>query len=842
MNEKTPDDFVRMSLPEDTEITLYRVNSDNEQRTFKIIEELGNGGTSIAYKVEYSGSDNNKYLYVLKELYPLAAVRNKCIRRFGKSLMIDEYEESAGKAHSYKNFRKQFEDAFKKQNVMATGNDAVANKTTSRPIGLYEDRNSSKKGNYSVYGLYQYDIGQTLKKYNESSILELIHIQIQIAEVIRSYHEHGYLWFDIKESNVNVIGSRSVRSVSMFDFGSLVLKERLVSYKSDSDQDLVVSFSLTSSVMLLPFELECLRESGSAFVDVKKAEKMISTLGKYGFQTDIFLLGSMLFKRLSGIAPTKNDCEQLQNGRFDMNRLKRVKEYPEQIKDKLRMILVKCLNYKDREKRYSSISEYMEDMNNLYNALIIQKHLENKKDYAREYVTYCCKQYLKVLTGDTNGKFRQLKDLQGRFDSRVSLWSEETEKEILPSVAINSSPGINGGEGNNRLVFLYGDGGMGKSTALYDYMRETASITSIYIELSQYEFIDKDTPFIFSKIFNDICKKFVDTGEELSNPQDILLESLRDPDKEDPRPKYVLLLDGYNEISRSERGKFDVEIAEIIDTWKNCRIVITSRNIPTDYDGKEIETYDHFNRFKFVGISENDRESLINDNFPKSADKIHKDERLWDVLRIPMFMGMFLQFDKERSSMVHTRGEIIDQYITIKEKEAADRIASKQTGDPTQGLFRSFLVRYALPIAANEMDQQRSFWINEYNIISNAKKAWSIYNAENESMIGCMLSLEIPDMPKKLREPTINILTNEAGYFYKREDGKLSLIHQYFKDYFAAKHIQNILNAAKALDDNKFSKETQLKFIKKNGLDYTWSDDVCIMLGEIIGDYKNTEK
>lgn len=849
MTEKPPIGSERMILPNDAEITLFRTNSDNDLMKFKILEVLGNGGTAIAYKVEYKGSDNNRYLYVLKELYPLASKGKSCIRRFGKSLMIDEYEETTGQAHSYKNYRRQFEDAYRIQNDMANGNDAVMNMTTSLPIGLYEDRESSKKGNYSVYGLYQYNIGQTLKDYKESSLAELIAIQGQIAEVIRSYHDHGYLWFDIKEANVNVIGSGTVRSVSMFDFGSLVLKERLVNYNADNDQDLELSFSPTSSVLLLPNELESIlssnRVSGFAFVDVKKNEKMIRVLGKYGFQTDIFLLGSMLFKRLSGIAPTENDCEQLQQGTFDLDRFERLKEYPVRIKEKLKRILVNCLNYKDRDKRYSSIAEYMIDINELYLALENQEGLKYIKGNAREYVAHCCKQYLyKSLTGDTNGKFRHLKELQGRFDSRVSLWSEETNKEILPSVAINSSPSINGGEENNRLVFLYGDGGMGKSTALYDYMRQTASVTSIYIELSQYEFIDKDTPFIFSKIFNDICKKFVDAvgfihEEELSRVKDILMESLCETDIEDPRPKYVLLLDGYNEISMKERGGFDTEIAAIIDTWKNCRIVITGRNIPTDNDGKKIETYDHFSRFKFVGISESDRERLIKDYFPGSFAKIRNDDRLWKILRIPMFMGMFLQFNKEQSSFVHTRGEILDQYITNKEKEVADHIASQQTGDPSKGSFRSFLVRYALPIVANEMDQQRSFWISNYNLVNNAEMAWTTYAKQRGLKIGRMLDIKVPDMPENFDDLTVHIITVEAGYFYKGEDGKYGLIHQYFKDYFAAKHIQNILDAAKALGDNEFSKEEQLKFIKDNGLDYTWSDDVCIMLGEIIGDYKN---
>lgn len=45
--------------------------------------------------------------------------------------------------------------------------------------------------------------------------------------------------------------------------------------------------------------------------------------------------------------------------------------------------------------------------------------------------------------------------------------------------------------------------------------------------------------------------------------------------------------------------------------------------------------------------------------------------------------------------------------------------------------------------------------------------------------------------------------------------------------------------AAKALGGVGLSQDDQLKFTKDNGLDYMWSDDVCVLLGELIGDYKN---
>lgn len=855
MNEKIPDGAGRIILDVNKEITLDLVNCENSTRTFKIVEVLGKGGTAIAYKVSYDGADNNRYIYVLKELYPVPAEGKSVIRRSGASLDIDEYDDSVPSSRRYKRLREQFEAAYRIQNQLATGEEAVSCMTTSLPIGLYEDHASSAKGNYAVYGLFQYQVGKTLKGYTEKSLLELIDIQRKIAEVVKAYHEHGFLWLDIKDANVNVVGAGAVQSVSMFDFGSLFSKTELMNYSTSEKTELALSFTPTSSELLLPQELESILSSkricGFSFVDPRKHARKIQTLGKFGEQTDLFLLGSMLFKRLMGTAPSIKDCEQLQDGNFDMTRFTKLNGYSELVVSKIRQILVQCLNYDNRDERYESVSAYMTDLKELYLELCTQEGLSIVEGNARNYVAICCERYLStILNGDTDGKFKHLKKLQGRFESRVSLRSDRNQKTVLPSTAIDSAPSLEGSDDNNRLVFLYGDGGMGKSTALYDYMRETASVTPIYIELSQYRFIDGDSSFVFKKIFEDICNKFIDAAgfvekERLSRIEDILMESLKVLDSNDPRPQYVLLLDGYNEISREDRGGFDVEIARIIDTWKNCRIVITGRNLPTDYEGKEITTYEHFSRFEFIGISEDERKSLIEKKYPERIVRIQHDERLWDVLRIPMFMGMFIQFDSNlfddgQNISIHTRGEILDQFILKTERDAAKHIAQRHSDVMTnQAALRPFLVRYALPFVANEMDRDRSFVMSEFQLVQAANKAWELFDDEENLMVGCLLGIDVPEKPKKIKQIFTHILNSEASYCYKTSTATYSFVHQYFRDYFAAKHVQNILNIAKALGENGLSRDEQLQFTKDYGLDYTWSDDVCILLGEIIGDYKN---
>ena len=143
-------------------ITLNAAGSDTEKRTFRILEDLGCGGTACVYKVEYEGADSSRYFYVLKEIYPFPPSGALPARRVGTSLDIDSYEDSVPERSGYRVCREQFIKAYDLQRELSQGEDRVTGLTTSAPIGLYEDRASSKTGNYAVYGLFRYIAGTIL--------------------------------------------------------------------------------------------------------------------------------------------------------------------------------------------------------------------------------------------------------------------------------------------------------------------------------------------------------------------------------------------------------------------------------------------------------------------------------------------------------------------------------------------------------------------------------------------------------------------------------------------------------------------------------------------------------
>ena len=59
-----------------------------------------------------------------------------------------------------------------------------------------------------------------------------------------------------------------------------------------------------------------------------------------------------------------------------------------------------------------------------------------------------------------------------------------------------------------------------------------------------------------------------------------LLNSLEQLTSPSGLPEYVLLLDGYNEISKEMRPYFDNELGNILRSWKNVRRASTKPAIP----------------------------------------------------------------------------------------------------------------------------------------------------------------------------------------------------------------------------------------------------------------------
>ncbi|MCR5141886.1 MAG: hypothetical protein K6C68_05075 [Ruminococcus sp.] len=881
-------------------LVLNELESGSEH-TFAVSKAVGHGNSAYVYEAEYlSGGISHRC--ILKELFP----RECGLKRDEKDRVTLYFAEqsSASKAR-YETIRHRYLNAYRIQNDFKNADhselDSVEDKMllsvgVSAPIGLYENEHGI------LYSVYECSSGLSYDKYKDSSLEDMLRIIIQTGNMISKYHKAGYIVLDIKESNILVTGGEDNRTAIQFDFDSLVKREDLINFTSSTSQDISISFTISDDMVPMPRELKVFHKS---YIDrrIIDTERILNNLGKSGERTDIFLLAAVLYRRLFGCIPLK-----------DLRNKENVWEIPEDasiyltvqiVRDRLGDILSKALAA-DIGDRYETMGDLIDDLRELmYLSIVVDP--EKQQLFAGSglvtMVTQVTEEHLRTRSrkhwralSDENGKFAQLRKFAQRFNSKVML-EDAKKNQFMPRDVIEQ----------NQYVLLVGDGGMGKSTAVYDYWTEQKDISDkaskicLYIDLSHYSELHentrnasegegltvKDLPvdlltYIMVNIIHSsgYSSLAIRQGDVLNDKA--LFKQMTALDHilsiETKSPKYVVILDGYNEIlNRSDRAAFESNLGKALNKWKNASFVVTSRAVTIKNDealeaSNNNDVFARLSRFSFVGVPDDEIKASIKEHKDMSQEEISAltDDRIWEVLKIPMFLNMYLALHTEDTKTVHTRGELLDRFILNYEPMTANRIADPEDKNKLQhSSLRKFLIQYSLPFAANDMDNKRVFLserntfmsrmtlgnilyltksiggqkISLYNIVFGNKDLSSSIGFNKKEYIDYTIKADMSSeeaLELFISRDTIeNIINNEAGYCYDTSDGKIAFTHQYYRDYFAAKQIQNILSAAKALGEAGLSRKEQLDFTKDNGLDYVWSDDVCILLGGILGDYKN---
>ncbi len=852
--------------------------ADSELRAFTVLKAVGHGNSAYVYEAEYlSGGISHRC--ILKELFP----RECGLRRNEKDgvTLYFSQQNSDSKAaeckERYEMIRQRYLNAYRIQNDFKNANhselDSEEDKMllavgVSAPIGLYENEHGILYSVYECSSGFSYDN----KDYKDSSLVEILSIIIQTGNVISKYHSAGYIVLDIKESNILITGGRDHRTAIQFDFESLLKREDLKNFSNFSDMSTSLLFTTNVDLLLMPMELKSIRMHLIKGDTDSAAGKIRTTLGQFGERTDIFLLAAVLFRRLFGSMPLK----KLRKNNWDLPEDASSFLTMPTVRNKLREILSKALA-KDIENRYSSMEKFIDDLREL-KSLAVFEDTDNRRVYSEaglvtedtqvtaDHLRIGSRKHWEFLSGES-GKFSQLKKFVQRFNSKVMLEDEE-KNHFMPHDVIE----------HNHAVLLVGDGGMGKSTAVYDYWTEqkdrpdNESVICLYIDLSHYTELHENirkasegkgrtveelpvdllTYFMLNILHGSgFTSLAISQGDVLNDKK--LYEQMTALDHilsvETKLPKYMVILDGYNEIlDSSDRAAFEANLGKALIRWKNASFVVTTRAVTIKNDDttgteKNNDVFEQLRKFSFVGIPDAEIEAAIMEYKGMSHDEISalKKDKIWEVLKIPMFLNMFLALHTEDARAVHTRGELLDRFILNYEPKTANRISDPDDKEKIKhSSLRKFIVKYSLPFVANYMDQNRTFGITNLLMLTNCDRSWKIMS-DGDMPLEWVLDLDVPIIQKRSEwgREIKQIVKIEAGYCYDTSDGKIAFSHQYYRDYFAAKQIQNILSAAKALGEAGLSREEQLAFIKDNGLDYTWSDDVCILLGEIIGDYKN---
>lgn len=382
-------------------------------------------------------------------------------------------------------------------------------------------------------------------------------------------------------------------------------------------------------------------------------------------------------------------------------------------------------------------------------------------------------------------------------------------------------------------IFLYGTGGAGKTTLLLNQINSDNSV-NFYFSLYKYkreihEKLQSESCWILLQILLKYQYQYeyqtyescvACEGENTVLQQLAELKSLLKITPIDGFTKYTLLLDGINELPSELQEQLVEELKYIVNEWKNVRIMITGRTVP------RYAVCENFQQLEICGVSDIERDKVLSE-----FSDISINTRLLELLKTPLFLNMYLESD---GTELNTRGEILDSYVM-----------NIQSRLPQDSAVR-FAVQYALPFAAKMMTDGFSYEIDRGDLSESIDSAIEFY-LKNERVYQNYIA------PKKFRKRNLlecmgkmdftEILIENICFLLvsSQEPHKLCFTHQYFRDYFAAKHILNIAEALSVSYEYKHTDE-RTELFKKYELDMMWfrdEDDIYRLIGEISGDYKN---
>ncbi len=374
----------------------------------------------------------------------------------------------------------------------------------------------------------------------------------------------------------------------------------------------------------------------------------------------------------------------------------------------------------------------------------------------RRNIWYAAHRWLET-SKKPGGRFAGINIVEGILPGVLANEQKSHEMAVTVSDKANEKKSlIDAVCGTDRHIYLIGQGGIGKTTALMhimnssyeDKMYSSNTQIPIFIELSfapdtygelyrngKSSFIRRSVykqlrsdrsikQFSFSDV-NDIDEVFSTLSYEIAvKPiMDIFMPGTK------PVPEYLLLLDGLNEVSSvtvEETGltvaqMIMAEINMIMSECPNVRVVLTGRSDEDGINSSSIE------RLKLIGKDENDiMEYLEKAGFSqKKRDRIAKDKSLLKTLEIPLFLTMYATLSE--SEGITTQGEILKTFFnerrdnisvyTIQKRLATvednvSKAASAVQKKRINADMQNFILDFILPEIARKMEMRGEFYLS----------------------------------------------------------------------------------------------------------------------------------
>lgn len=334
---------------------------------------------------------------------------------------------------------------------------------------------------------------------------------------------------------------------------------------------------------------------------------------------------------------------------------------------------------------------------------------------------------------------------------------------------------------NKRNVHLSveGEGGIGKTVSLLTF-REFVSnkdIPIIYIPLRKLFFEDGK-----NLIKGYIQKRTLNGDEEMYN---LLEENFYN--EWGQFPNIILILDGINEIPVNYINVILKEI-EDFSYRRGIQLIISSRY---DVRGQLNLSYDCWH-IKLKELSKGQIEHALKE---LSFDIPSEDDEIWNIINYPLMLYLYarnrLMYDKISSKFTldwmdnTTSGAIVWNYLQC------EIARYEQAHDNTMLDCVACMELYA-PYIVYQMHIHNQFLLSIDELNNYIDFAYQLYKRKDISRLHIKKVMRYKGTEYISSEILFDILTKRVNIFRETEEGKFQLMHQKFRDCFAAIHLINI--------------------------------------------------
>lgn len=527
-------------------------------------------------------------------------------------------------------------------------------------LALLETYPQEIDANINTFSLYQtlYSVlgfsgGRSLAKELEtgrpSGIPLAVHIRriLGLLNVLEAFHGSGYLHLDISPENVLLIGDGRKERISLIDYNSV-------------------------------HTLGEIQEGTSVYYSGKEGftapEIRLGQIGSIGYPSDLYGVTAVFYQLLTG---KKLSVLQTVRGQVpDISKAPCLAHMPDTVFSMVKKILRRGFSAVV-SRRYQNVTEMRQDLEEL------QDRSEGKGITHAALWETGRRNILRAVSA--NPALKYIKEDENIYPIIGETYEGETVilQDMVEKIIFY--------QGSSAL--LLGGGGAGKTTALmrqaYIQPGTYSGINPAFTYLSLYGWSQGNPSYIKDMILESL--KFKPHTESIEMARHELLRILSTPIqcKWGERPRLVILLDGWNEVS-GDTGELLQEILDL-SKLKGIRILLTSRS-----DIEEIS----FDKYFLRPLEKGEVKKILG----KNGILMPEQEEILELLRSPMMLSIYMKavLHEEKQISIHSKEQLLDSYFAaILRKEI--RKLPEESGERWQV---EAALSYVLPELAKHMNRR----------------------------------------------------------------------------------------------------------------------------------------